>query len=545
MAVSAEARRAVTNSDAPPDGMPHALPKRGGEVRSTLTMTALQMTGKSLGLLKTLVIAAWFGASAALDAFWIAYAIPAILPGMVRGVVATAFIPGFMRSALKGGEGVDWRGLNTLITLIVVTVVALALLVFAGRHAVVTFMAPGLDRATHDLAADLTGLMSIAMLFFGINAIFAAVLQALRRFVVMSLESIVTNIVIIAACVLLADRYGVRGLTLAVIAGFAMHTVMLALANRDLLARHIRPALDFGHADFREPARHMLPLLIGYIGSVVMSIIDRMFVSTLDAGMISVLAYASMIALLPMEVFGQAAMTAFYPSLSRDHAAADVVRMRETHIRGLRFMIFVLLPVTVALVIAARPAVTLLLERGAFSAEAASLTAMTLAALALGLPARAINYFNFRVFHARQEPWTAVLIGLVGVALNALLDWIFIIRYGVVGIAFATSIAMTLSAVLSTLLVRRRLQSSVLRPLAKPVGQLLLMTLAFAGVTLLCVRAGGWLLPMLHGWQAALVALGAFVPGAVAFVAVGLLLRVDETRLLLRLVRGRRMAEGT
>lgn len=535
MAVSIEARNGAGPAPAA------ATHGHRGEVRSTLAITALQMSGKMLGLLKTLVIAAWFGASAPLDAFWVAYTIPAMLPGMVRGVVATAFIPGFMRSAASG-ENVDWRGLNTLFTLIGILIVLLAAVAVFARHAIVSFMAPGLDAATHDLAAELTALMSIAVLFFGVNAMFAAILQALGRFVVMSLESVITNVVIIAGCVLFAQRYGIRGLTVAVIAGFAVHTVTLAFANRDLLARHLRPAFDIGHADFREPARHMFPLLVGYVGSVGMGIIDRMFVSTLEGGLISVLAYASMIALLPMEVFGQAVMTTFYPSLSREHAAGNMARMQAIHLRGLRLLVFVLLPTAAILVVAAHPVIALLLERGAFSAEATGTTALTLAALALCLPLRAVNYLNFRVFHARQEPWRAVFIGLFGVSLNALLDWLLIGEYGVVGVAFATSAAMAASALLSTLLLERRLESRILRPLASPVFRLALMTLVLVCVTLLVQRAFGALAPDIGRMPAMLLQLVALVPGVAAFLLTGALLGLDEARMTLRALRHGRNA---
>lgn len=520
-----------------------AQPSGRGEARSTVAMSGLRLAGKLLGLVKTLVIAAWFGASAALDAFWIAYTIPAILPGLMRGVVATAFIPGFMRNNAAGVERIDWRGLNTLLTVVAGSVVAFAVLVVVFREPIVTFMAPGMSPATRALAADLTAMMSIAVLFFGLNAIFSAVLQALHRFMVMSMESIVTNIVIIGGCVVLADRYGVRGLTVAVIAGFALHSAMLAWANRDVLANHLRPAFALRHADFREPAGHMLPLLVGYLGSVAMTIVDRMFVSTLEAGMISVLAYATMIALLPMEVFGQALMTAFYPSLSRDHASGDSARMRETHLRGLRLLVFVLLPTSAALALVAHPAVTLLLQHGEFSATAADATAITLAALALGLVGRGVNYFNFRVFHARREPWTAVAIGLGGVLLNALLDWLLIERFGIAGIAIATSAAMTASALVSTWLLQRRLRYDVVAPLLVALARIALMTLALLAVSVAFTYAALRLPLAMADWQRMLVQLAALVPGAAAFVVAGMMLGVDESRLLIAALRRRRATE--
>ncbi|HEX7046975.1 MAG TPA: murein biosynthesis integral membrane protein MurJ [Gammaproteobacteria bacterium] len=512
---------------------------RRNEFRSAFLITALHMTGKGLGLVKTLVIAAWFGASGALDAFWVAYMIPQLMPGLILGVVTTAFIPSFMRSAATDEESIDWRGLNTLFTLVGMTVITIAILVVLARSGIVSAMAPGLPADVHALAAKLMGLMAIAVVIFGINAMLSAVMQATHRFGVMSLESIITNIFIIAGAIYFSDSLGVLGLAYAVIGGFGIHMMLLIWVNRDLIREKLRPAFDFSHNDFRGSAGHMLPLLIGFFGSVGMTIVDRIFVSTLDAGAISILVYASMIALLPMEVFGHAVFTAFYPGLSQDHANGHVLAMRDAQIRGMRLLLFVMLPAMAGLVMVSDAVVSLLLQRGAFSNEAAGLTAATMAALAIGLPLRAVNYFNFRVLHARREPWIAVSIGLFGVSLNVLLDMLLIEPFGVVGIAFATSMAMAACTVLSTVLLQRRQRVSIVRPMLRPFGKLVLMTLTLVMVAGLLIRLVDRASLPLAGWQLALIQLAAFIPAALSFLLVGYLLRFEEVHSLLKFLQRR------
>ncbi|HLU61144.1 MAG TPA: murein biosynthesis integral membrane protein MurJ [Gammaproteobacteria bacterium] len=521
-----------------------AVEESGGrEVRSTVVMTGLRFGGKMLGLLKTLVIAAAFGASGALDAFWVAYMLPMLMPGLILGVVTTAFIPSFMRTAKNGAEEVDWRGLNTLFTLVTVLVFAATALVWLGRMQLVKIMAPGMSPEVHALAAQLTGTMAIAVFIFGINSILSAILQALHRFAVMSLESIITNVFIIAGAILLSRSHGVHGLVWSVIAGFGVHMLLLIWATRDIILRKLRPAFDITHVDFTGSAAHMLPLFVGFFGSISMTIIDRMFVSTLDEGAISVLVYAGMIALLPMEVFGHAVFTAFYPGLSRDHAAGRVLAMRDAQVRGMRLLLFVLLPATVMIVIGANALITLLLERGAFTAEAGRLTAATMAALALGLPFRAVNYFNFRVFHARREPWTAVFIGLFGVSLNIVLDILMIGPFGVIGIAFATSIAMLCCSIVSTLLLQRRQRASIVRPMLRPVGKLITMTAVFAVVALALLQIVGIAAADLVRWQRLMLELSVFVPAGAAFLFAGHILGFEEARTM-NLVAARALQRG-
>lgn len=503
------------------------------QFRAAMLMSSLRLSGKLLGLVKMLVIAWVFGASGGLDAFWVAYTIPAMLPGVILGVVATAFIPRFMQSSAQNEEAMDWRGLNTLLTMVGFLVFLLAALVAFANHGIVRFMAPGLPPNVHDTAAQLTAWMAVAVVLFGMNAMLGTVLQALERFTLLSLESVVSNVFIIAACVMFAPHYGVQALVFGVIAGFAAHFLMLAWGNRALLLHRLRPAFAFNHADFRGSAGHMTPLLIGYLGATAMAVVDRMFLSGLDSGAISILSYAVMLAALPMEVFGQAVMTVFYPALSQEYAKGTAKSLLDTHVRGLRLLMFMLIPVTVVFIAAADPLVGLLLEHGQFGREEAALTAAVLVALALGIPATGIKYLNFRLLHARQEPWTAVAIGLLGVGLNAVLDYLLIGPYGVVGVAFATSAALMTTAIVSSWVLNRRLGESLMRPLAVPVGRLLLMS-----ATMLAVAKGIGFLDTLFIGAArprlqALWEISAYIPGLLVFVVLGLRWRVDETRALL------------
>lgn len=517
----------------------HGPQARSSEARSAALMTGLKLLGKSLGIVKTLVIAAWFGATGALDAFWVSYTIPQMMPGLILGVVTLSFIPSFMRTARHGQENVDWRGLNTLFTMVAIVLIGITVAVVIFRDALVTAMAPGLPDDVHALAAELMAWMSIAVLFFGVNSMLSAIMQATHRFALMSLESVVTNVVIISGAILFADTLGVRGLVYAVIAGFGTHMVLLIAANWDLIRTRLRPAFDYAHQDFQTPAKHMLPLLVGFFGAIGVTIVDRIFVSTLESGAISVLVYASTIALLPMEVFGHAVFTAYYPTLSRDYSNRDTGAMRDSQVRGMRLLLFVLVPTTAGLVMMAEPIVEILLERGAFSATATQLTAGALAALAIGLPFRAVNYFNFRVFHARKEPWTAVSIGLFGVVINILMDMLLIEAYGVVGIAFATSIAMGACVLLSTVLLQRRQKINVMLPMIAPTARILLMTAVMLTVAYLLIRLLATVEFGLDGWAYTLLELSTFIPAGAAFLLTGYLLGLSEVSELFRFVRAR------
>lgn len=497
---------------------------------SAAVVSALNLVGKMLGMAKTLVIAWVFGATGVVDAFMVAYMLPTVLPTIFKGMITTAFIPQFMRSLSDNRHSTHWRGANTLFTVSSLLALAIALILALIPGTLVTAVAPGLPEKTYQLATELTRVMAIGAFFLGVNAILTAIAYARQRFVFASLESVVVNSFVIVGCLTFVPRYGVVALAMSVVAGFVAQMIILIVTNRDLLRSAIRPAMAWGHEDFRAPLRHIFPLVVGSVGALAIGIVDQIFASYLDAGSIAVLGYATMLALAPMEVFGHAIRTTFYPSLSRNHAEGDREELRLSHINGLRLYILVMLPCMAILIWFAEPVVAILFERGSFTSETTQRTAAVVIAFVIGLLSRAVAWFNFGVFHALAKPWIPVTLGLIEVMLNILLTWILVRPLGVFGIALATSISLTVTAIVTTMMITKELESRILPALVEPVAKIGLMTTV---MLIVAQPAGDLLIRTFHPqgtfWVSA-AQLAGLVPGVVAFVLLGALLRLGEIR---------------
>lgn len=457
----------------------------GGSRKTALMVSGLNLAGKVLGLGKTLIIAGLFGTTGMLDAFWVAYSLPMLLPALLTGTLTLAFVPRFV-AGLAGRTGVDaWRGANTLFTLVIGLVLVGSALMYVFASGLVSRLAPGLDIETHVRAVALTRTLLPCVVIITMSALLSAISYARDRFVLPGMEGIVNNSAVIIIALACAHQYGVSALLWGVIAGYAIQTCLLIFGNRDLIASSIRPAFDFKHPDFRAPVGHLLPLLVGSAGSMLTGLVDQYFVSLLDAGSISALSYASMLAFLPVEVFAQAVMTTYYPSLGRSFAGNDHATAARTYAQGVRFLLLLTLPCAVMLAILAKPIVMLLFQRGQFDARSTALTVQAMTFLALVVVARAHGYFSYRVLHAARRPWTQIGIGLSGVATCILLNMLWARTLGLRGIALSTLIAAIQSAVLATWAVR-----SVLGvPWPKEFGRELAQVLIPAAI--LTVLAGG------------------------------------------------------
>ena len=230
------------------------------------------------------------------------------------------------------------------------------------------------------------------------------------------------------------------------------------------------------------------------------------------------MAYAAMFAFLPVEVFAQAVITTVYPTFGRHFARGEVDAAARAFADGVRFLLFLTLPAAVLLILFAEPMVALLLERGAFTPAQTALTADITQVLALGLIFRSAAFFNYRVLHAAVRPWLQVGIGLLGVATHLALCNAWGDSGGAVGVAWAASVSMLQSALLSLLaavwVLRWRWPAALWPELAK-----------LAAVASAMAAVGALLLPAVWPTLAGARALHAIEAMGVAFLAgvVGLL----------------------
>jgi putative peptidoglycan lipid II flippase len=511
---------------------------------STAIVSVLSLSGKVLAVTKTFIIAALFGTSGSLDAFWVAYLLPTVLPEYLKGILSTAFIPRFMKSLAGESDTANWRGANTLFTVMLLLMFTFSLVAMLFTPWVVKAVAPGLTDSVHQQAVAMTRVMLVGTIFLTLSTILTILAHCHHRFTVASLDGVVTNIVIIAGIMFFARDYGINALVFSVVAGFAAQTLMLLVANRRLVADRLRPALALRHPDFHIPLRHMVPMAVGYLGALGVALADQIFVSYLPPGAISALNYAVMIAILPVEVFAQAVMTTFFPTLSRQAAQSNGRDLIGTHAQAIRVLVLLILPCAGFFMLYADVIVALLFKRGNFTQESADLTASVLVFLAIGILSRAIAYFNYRVLQAMSRPWTQVRIGLLGVVTNVILNAVLIAPLGLKGIALASSVAFTQSALMSLWIVEKHLKAPVVRDLILPLGKIVAVAIAFLAAAELFGAVLMFVFDPHDAVIKSICQLGGAVPAAVVAFWAGVQLKLDEVTVMLRIMQRRWRLKG-
>jgi putative peptidoglycan lipid II flippase len=515
-------------------------------LRSTFSFGSMTLISRILGFVRDVVLARWFGASAATDAFFVAFKIPNFLRRLfAEGSFSLAFVPVLSEYRQRG----DHAALRSLIDatagalLSVLLIITGAGMLFAPW--VIRLFAPGfIDQPEQfALATDLLRVTFPYLMFIALTALAGGILNTLGRFALPALTPALLNLSLITAAIVFSGRFDqpVEALAWGVLAaGILQLAVQLpALARHKVLPR---PVPNFAHPGVRRIMKLMLPTLFGSSVAQISLLLDTLIASLLIAGSISWLYYADRLMEFPLGLFGVALSTVILPTLSRLHADGNGGQFRSTLNWAMLLGLVIGLPSAVGLAVLAEPLVITLFQYGAFAPESARMAALALVAYSLGLPA----FIGVKIlapgYFSRQDARTPVRIAVTALAVNMMLNIVFVLLLtwhlagGDFGEGlFATlalhpgahvglALASSLSAWLNAALLWRNLRAPGLAPSlpGQQIGQVLLACLVMACIVMLVMPDAEQLLAASLAERAGWLGLGVLV-GAGSYAGVLLL----------------------
>ncbi len=531
----------MTELDRAVDAEPHS--------RRLLRASALVGLGTALsrvtGFGRVAAIAYAIGAGALAGTYSYATQTPNMLYELLLGGVLTAtLVPQFVRHV----EREDRDAISAIFT---VSCVALVLVSLAGVllapwiAELFTLRVEGAGRAVQqDVATDLVRLFMPQMLFFGVIALATALLHAHRRFAAAAFAPVLNNLVVIAIFVSLPRVIDgpitlerVRndtGLLLTLGLGTTAGIAAVALVLVPALARarvRLRPLFHWRH-----PAVEVMARLSGWtVGYVVANQIALWIVLVLANGtdggpFVYLSAYAFF--QLPHGLLAVSLMTTTAPEMASAVERGDLAALRERLSTGLRLTTVVVLPCAAALVGLARPLVVALLQRGAFSGADAAEVAETIAGFAVGLVCFSSYLFTLRAFYSQHDTRTPFLLNCAENAVNIALAIPLYAWLGIPGLALAFSGAYGVAAVVTLMVLSRRIRGVDGRALADTGLRALVPGLAVVVVTWGIARGLGWAAP----GEALVTTVVGLAAGAAVYVGGAAALRLPELTLLRSLV---------
>lgn len=468
-------------------------------------MALATLVSRITGFIRIVLLAAILGAALS-SAFTVANQLPNMIAALVLEATFTAiFVPVLARAEREDADG-GAAFVRRLFTLASTLLLVATVLSVAAAPLLVRLMLGGDPKVNQPLTTAFAYLLLPQVIFYGLTSVFMAILTNRNVFGPPAWAPVVNNIVAIATLGLYLVVPGELsldpvqmgnakllvlgiGTTLGVVAQAAV--LFIAIRARRISLRPLWGLDDRLRRFGTMAAAMVLYVLISQVGLVV----GNQIASTAAASGPAIYSYAWLVLQLPFGMIGVTILTVVMPRLSRNAAANDNPAVLADLSLASRLTLVTLIPV-VAFMTVGGPAIgSALFAYGKFGEVDANYLGIAIALSAFTLIPYALVLLQLRVFYARDEPWTPILI-IVAITAVKIVTSLLAPRMTddpdlVAGyLGAANGLGFLAGAVLGHLLLRkslrppegRLLDSSVVRTIVGTSAAALLAALAAAAV---------------------------------------------------------------
>lgn len=430
------------------------LERRFSIAEASALFLAAYLASHVLGLVRQIIFNAIFGAGPAANAYYAAFRLPDTLFSLIAGgALIQAFVPVFISYEKERGPGDTWRLTSLVLNVLLVALTVLVLVAEITAPLFVSrWLVPGYSPSEQALTTSLTRIMLLQPLLLGAGSVASAILNSKRQFLLPALSIAVYNIGLIGGLLaaLVIPGVGIYGPTVGVVVSAVIQTFVQVPG---LVKQKVKYTFNWNLKDpglrdvFYLLGPNMLSIAIISAGLVV----ETAFTSYLhDKASLSALHNAHLLFDLPVAFLGQTLGLIALPQMSKLVAAGRISSLSKLTMKLVGATALIAVPLAMLLYVAGRPAINLLLQHGAFTKHASSLTVLALLGFAVGMPGRIVDQLLMRSFYSIRNAIVPLVTNVLTFALRvglliALLKFLSS-KHAILAIPLSVGVAETIEA---------------------------------------------------------------------------------------------------
>ena len=417
-------------------------------------MAAATFLAKVCGLIRDMLIAAFFGTGIEADAYMTATRLPTTLFDIViGGVISAAFIPVFNSVLEKEKREEALKFANRFIGMVLLISGLIAVFGIVFSDYLITFMAPDFSKEAHDLSRQLSSIMFPMIIFTGLAFSFVGILQSFGEYNIPAVMSLVSNLAVILYFIVFGKKFGVYGLAVTMLAAWGLQ-VLIQIPSLVRFRYKFRPTLNFRDKNIITAMKLALPMLISTWVQPLYTIINTRLASGIYKG-VSSLEYANRLYIVITGVFSFVITNLMFPKMSRANVSGDTEEAKQMTVMSLKLISLVILPVMAVFIVLAKPIIAILYQHGGFLAEDTLRSGTALSCYAAGMIGMAYNEILSKSFFSMQNSKTPMVNALISMAVNIAAAYMLSGIFGIAGLAAATACGSAANAVLNYFAMKR------------------------------------------------------------------------------------------
>lgn len=432
-------------------------------LKSAATISGLTLISRISGVVRDMLIARYFGATAATDAFYVAFRLPNMLRRLfAEGAFQQAFVPMLSDVHAHKTEDETKTFINHVFTILALAVFGASVLGILLSPLLVWAIAGGLSSnpEAFDLAVAMTRFMFPYIAFMSLVALAASILNTLKHFAIPAVTPVLLNLSFIICTVFLTPYLDkpVWALAIGVILGGVLQLAMQfwALWRLGIIPKPARVKTSLEDPSVRRVLKLMLPALFG-VGVAQLSIlINTNIASHLGHGAVTWLNYADRLMEFPTAMLGVALGTVLLPGLSAAYAKGEVDRYNALLDHGLRLVLLVGIPASVGLWLTSDALVSFLFQGRSFLPNDVHQTATAVVGYTVGLIGLIALKIVAPAFYARKDIKTPVKVALGSLVAVQLINLVVVPLFSHAGLALSVGLGSCVNALTLLVILRVR-----------------------------------------------------------------------------------------
>ena len=403
------------------------------------------LLGKAAGAFKEMAVAYRYGVSDAVDAYQFTMTMANWLPVTIVGALSVVLIPVLVRTRSEDRAS-RARFLGELQGWVIGIGTVLAVFIYVAWPWVLDFAGQGLPPEARQMSAQLTFAFAPAALLTLMTGISAARLRAHERHINTLLDS-VPAVVILVWVLLAATVDDVGPLLWGTLVGYLIQSIWLLWLAAKADGMWGRPRLSLTSHQWPDLVKAAGVMLIGQVAMSFVGPIDQYTAANLGANANSTLGYASRLLSLLLGIGAASVGRAALPVLADIQSRGDAGRARTTALKWSVLMLLGGAGVTVLGWLLAPWGVSLLFERGAFTAQDTVTVAHVLRWGLLQMPFYFGVLILVQLLASQNRYRIMAAIAVANFILKAIMNQVLAPAMGPAGIMLATSMMYALSYV--------------------------------------------------------------------------------------------------
>ncbi|WP_392562714.1 murein biosynthesis integral membrane protein MurJ [Orbus sturtevantii] len=419
-------------------------------LKSLAAVSSMTMISRVLGFIRDAIVARYFGAGMATDAFFVAFKLPNLLRRIfAEGAFSQAFVPILAEYKSQQGDEAARTFVAYVAGLLTLVLAVVTLIGIVASPIIILITAPGFTEPVEkfELASLMLKITFPYILLISLASLAGAILNTWNRFSVPAFVPTFLNLSMIGFTLFATPYFNppILALAVAVVVGGVLQ-LLYQLPYLKKIGMLVLPRINLRDSGVWRVLKLMGPAVLGVSVSQISLIINTIFASFLISGSVSWMYYADRLMEFPSGVLGVALGTILLPSLAKSFSKGDIKQYSDLLDWGLRLCVLLALPSAVALGVIAKPLIATLFEYGKFTAHDSEMTRQALVAYSIGLLGIILIKVLAPGFYSRQDIKTPVKIAIMTLILTQAMNLAFIGTLKHAGLALSISIAACFNA---------------------------------------------------------------------------------------------------